>query len=233
MSIDPRSQSATQGLQSLIQKAIAPYRAWRAEGRGLSSNRAVIRRDGETEDDGETYARLIPSIPLADQDAAMLKIAGKDIYIGSVFQGDPGAVDLGWVPVGRVYVDGDAQNSADNTSTTNVQPDGNFVNAMSLATDLDNGTYAVLVIGSFLGGHSDDDSVQFRVTAGGSTGATRSKAVPSSQTVRLQAVTNFGGIVVSGGSLTCTIEYRRGDASVGETASAVAPTLAVWATRVA
>jgi hypothetical protein len=223
----PHVAQAAQAIKSHIEKKIADNGAYRVEGRGMLNGRAVVRRDGETVDDAETYAVIVPSAPTAGGDAVFLMAGGKEAYLGMVHQGGTSAFDVG---IGQTVIDGDSQNTADNPSTSNVEP-GSFVNAMQLVTTVPNGVYDVMVDGSFLGGHSAGDSVQFRVSCNGTAGNTRAKGVPSAGTTLLRAARRFLAVTVSGGTIGCVIEYRRGDALTGETASASAPAVAMMAVR--
>lgn len=224
---DPRSHAAVLAIDRKIKTALNPIRAWRAEGRSVTAGRAVIRQNGETSDDEETYPILVNAAPTPGFDSVMLPTDGASVHLGVLLQSGNDSLVLG---IGQAITDGDSQNNADNSSTSNNDP-GSFVNAMQLVTSVPNGTYDVLVDGSFLGGHSAGDSVQFRVSVNGTAGNTRAKSVPSSGTTQLRAARKFSGITVSGGTLTCVIEYRRGDALTGETASASGPAIAMTATR--
>jgi hypothetical protein len=224
---DPRSNAAVLAIQSTMKKAVDPYRAWRAEGRDTNAGRAVIRQNGETADDAQTYGILVPAGPTPGFDSVMLPVDGAPIHLGVIVQGGSNTLALG---IGQTVTDGNAQNTADNVSTSNNDP-GSFVNAIARATAAPNGTYVVLVDASSLFGHSANDSVQFRVGINGSAGATRAKSVPSTTTTRLEAVSVFSGVVVSDGLLSSFLEYRRSDALTGELALAVQPAIKIWATR--
>lgn len=224
----PHVAAAAQAIKKTVQLHVARSASYLAEGRGLLDGRAVIRSDPNTAvDDAETHGVIVPSAPTPGGDAVMLLVDGKEYYLGMVQQGGTSAFDVG---IGQTVIDGDSQNNADNPSTSNNDP-GSFVNAMQLVTAVPNGVYDVVVDGSFLGGHSAGDSVQFRVSVNGTAGNTRAKGVPSAGTTLLRAARRFLAVTVSGGTIGCVIEYRRGDALTGETASASAPAVAMMAVR--
>lgn len=224
----PRATQAAEVVKLAIRKEVRTVSPYRAEGRSITAGYAIVRQNDETIDDAQQYSILVPCAPTPGVDAAMLPIDGGEVYIGAIVGGSPlPTLNPG---IGQTIIDGGDQNTADNSSTSNNDP-GNFVNAMQRVTAVPNGVYDVLADGSFLGGHSAGDSVQFRLQVNGTAGNTRAKGVPSSTTTLLRAVRLFPGIVVSGGSLTTVIEYRRGDALTGETASAAAPAIAITAMR--
>lgn len=231
MSIDPHTAAAISELDRAIKKGQSSERAYRAEGRGLAAGRAIIRRGGETIDDEETYPRLLPGKPTAGIDVGLVVIGGKEVVAGNIHQGDPGAVDLGFNFIGQLYPKIDSQPSADNPSTTNKD---DFVTAMTTAITLVDGTYDFWTNGSMLAGHSAASFIDFQITIGASVGGARSLIVPTTSPAicRIVYTRLRSAVAVTGGSVDIRLDYKRGDALVGETAFVRNPELTVLAVRV-
>lgn len=125
------------------------------------------------------------------------------------------------------FVNGSSSSASSTASTTDT---ANFQDALSLVwSDLPDGVYDLVVVGSLLAAHSAGGSCNLRVQAGANNGTSYTLSVPneSPATTRLYAVHVFSAVAVSGG-LTAKVQYK---SSTAGTTSARNPALLVLARR--
>jgi hypothetical protein len=222
---DPRSLAAVMAIDRKIQQALSPFRAWRAEGRGIDAGRAIIREDGETSDNEETYAILVPAAPTPGMDSVMLNVGGNVVHLGVIVQDDSGGFDVG---IGQTAMYVGVQTNADNTSTSNYTV---FVDGMTLNVPLPDGVYDFTVDGSLLAAHTTNDQIDIRVEAGTTNSAIRSPFVPSGMpTARVTAMEKFTNYSVVG-SVTFRVTYRCTNNIGGGTTSVANPALKIHVLR--